>query len=138
MENITIITKRQNRVQGYLDKLLARKVKFETGAYDSKYQKEQQASWALHVDCCKTVNKDPMIEYDLYHKGVRCVPVETLLIAGGFGKTYDRTDIVCESWEMWRDIAYCELLGQIHVQKHKLAKAKQLDAKETAKLAKQA
>ena len=139
-----IITRRQDRVQAYLNKLLVRKVKYEAGAYDQGYEKCQQERWTTYLfehewakeQGFEWANKDPMEDYDEYHKGVRCVPNEEMFGVSGSGFAYTKTDIPCEKWEQLKDMDYCELLAQIYKQEIKLANAKRLDANETAKLAK--
>ena len=104
-------TKRQDKIQATIERLKARKAKFESGAYNKKYEKMFGDDDRDHY---RAVFVDDKYDY------------------------YEFTNEKCPRWQSWLDMDYCQLIRQIKDNEAKLGEAKRLDAAEDEKAAKKA
>lgn len=104
-------TKRQDKIQATIERLNARKQKFESGAYDKKYEKMYGDDGRTHYHAVFVDDKDDYYKF---------------------------TNEKCPRWQSWRDMDYCQLIRQIKDKQDALEQAKQMDAAEDEKAAKKA
>nr|DAQ56299.1 MAG TPA: hypothetical protein [Caudoviricetes sp.] len=104
-------TARQDKILATIERLNARKEKFENGGYDKKYEKMFGDDDRAHYHA--EYNDDKFDYYKITNKK-------------------------CKRWEYYRDVDYCRLIRQIKDNEIKLDDAKRLDAKQDSTAAKKA
>ena len=104
-------TTRQDKIQATIERLKARKAKFESGAYNKKYEKMFGDDDRDHY---RAVFVDDKYDY------------------------YEFTNEKCPRWQSWLDMDYCQLIRQIKDNEEKLKEAKRLDDKQDSTAAKKA